>query len=338
MRGTILIALLAGAAACSTLAGFEDFTGPSGDGESGAASGDEGGTVSGTGGSGEGGTSAGGSEATGGVAGTARGGAPAGGDGNGGADGGTSGGTSTGGSPSGGSSTGGASTGGAATGGSATGGAMNGGNAGSGGSSGGGAGGAAAGSGPTGGAAGCSGQLLVNGNFAAGRGAPWQEEANWPAGPLIVHRNDSGLTSRSVTPHSDDFLAWLGGDPEEAMDHRMDLWQEVTIPAEATSMTIAGFVWVATAETDQTTHWDYAYIDLRTADEERDLVWSFEQWSNRNAGSGWMPITDPLTPTQRELEALRGRTLLFMVHTVTDETGPTHFWFDSLVLDVGCGR
>jgi hypothetical protein len=316
--------LVLGCAGCAQLAGFEDLSGAGAESRGGG-----GGEVSSTGGapaggsrasgggglgpvqsagssseggdsSSVGGGSAGTADATGGrdpaTGGRTNGGSSAGGNGNGGAE-------------SGGSATGGATTGGAATGGTATGGT----------------------------ATGACGELLFNGDFASGDSG-WTVDSNYPnlerdVHPIIAARDESALVLESVEPYSDDYLAWVGGVPDDDRGYTVSFSQTVVIPEGVTELAFTGMIRIQTDEPDSDEMYDRVFIELLDLEEQR--VWQFTRPSNQQAGDAWVEI-DPIDPHFSDLSFIRGRTLIFRGYSLTDTTGPTHFFFDSLSLTATC--
>jgi hypothetical protein len=324
--------LVLGCAGCAQLAGFEDLSGAGAESSGGASGGitSTGGTSPGggrTGGSGpvqSAGSSDGGdsSSVDGGAAGDASGGRDpvTGGRTNGGS---SASGNGNSGGASGGSANGGAATGGTASGGTATGGTASGGTA-------------------TGGtASGACGELLLNGDFA-NADSGWTVDSDYlnferDVHPIITARDESVLLLEDVEPHSDDYLAWVGGVPNDDRGYRVSFSQTVIIPEDVTELAFTGFIRIQTDEPDDDLVYDRVFLELWDAEdpEEEEFVWQFTAQSNQQAGDAWVEI-DPTDPDPSDLSFIRGRTLSFRGYSLTDAEGPTHFFFDSLSLIATC--
>ncbi len=166
--------------------------------------------------------------------------------------------------------------------------------------------------------------LLVNGNFDSGPGAPWIEN-NGPSGyELIVTSDGAQLPAQSGA-----YLAWLGGVDSET--HR--LWQDVAVPSSATRLKLTGYRWISTEEPVDIGY-DAVTIELRTP--SGDLLESLVVWTNVDHTGGWYGF---------ELnagEAHAGETVRLELTAVTDSNNKTSFFFDTLALvaadDTGASR
>jgi len=180
---------------------------------------------------------------------------------------------------------------------------------------------------------GCGHQLLHNGNFDIGPSAEWEESSDWSPGlDVIVSRDSAALTAEMVAPDTGDYLAWLGGLPDNQFDHHVVmLTQSVVIPEEAGTLTLTGKVWVRTEEEDLDA--DEAYLEFSIDD---DVVWQAKRFSNLDAedDSDWTAFS----ASTSALATLRGRTLTFVAYARTDPTLKTSFWLDSLRLEAACDR
>ena len=179
---------------------------------------------------------------------------------------------------------------------------------------------------------GCDGELLENGNFDAGRTA-WSE--SWNNGDpfqIIVPRSHARLSGAGVSPHDGDYLAWLGGIPDDEWNsHTTVLSQQIEIPADAARLTLTGYVWIRSLETPETKA-DFAVIELEN--EEGDIPWQIVLWNRDHATSEWVYFERSST----ELDFLRGEQLAFVAKARTDLTEETSFWLDSLSFVSSCGQ
>jgi len=238
-----------------------------------------------------------------------------GGNGAGGAGGSASGNGGTGTGGNGGTGTGG----GGGTGGSGTGGGGTGGSGGSGGFS---------GSEPIGG---CDNQLLENADFEAGPTPSWVESTTWPGLTIVVHKTDPDLVAEGVTPFAGNYLAWLGGVPDNQWDHHMViLKQDVEIPAAASELTLSGRYLILSVD-DPTAEYDESYLEFET---NVGTVWQAQRWTNQNTTNGWTAFER----STNDLSRMGGLTVTFVAYTRTDLTGKTSVFLDSLRLVAGCGR
>jgi hypothetical protein len=178
---------------------------------------------------------------------------------------------------------------------------------------------------------GCDNQLLVNANFDAGPTASWRQEADLTGIELIVRRNDADLMAAGVAPHSGDYLAWLGGIEDNQFDHHTTiLRQDVTIPAEANTLTLSGRYWIIT-EDSPTVAYDEAYLEF---EDDEGTIWQALPLTNTLHTTGWTAFEEYTNYVDR----LAGRTVTFVAYSRTDPEGKTSFFLDSLRLEASCGR
>jgi hypothetical protein len=179
---------------------------------------------------------------------------------------------------------------------------------------------------------GCDQQLLTNADFDQGPSASWVETSTWPGVHIVTSKSDSKLVAEGVTPFSGNYLAWLGGIPDNEFDHHMVvLTQKVTIPVDASTLTLSGRRWVKTVE-DTSQVFDESYLEFEGADES--VVWQALWLTNLDAGTGWTAFEKATA----NVTALRGKTLTFVAYSRTDPGGKTSFFLDSLRLVATCGR
>ena len=207
---------------------------------------------------------------------------------------------------SGGTATGGTATGGTATGGTATGGT----------------------------ATGACGELLLNGDFASADSG-WTVDSDYSdferdVHPIIPARDESLLLLEGVEPYSDDYLAWVGGVPNDDRGYTVSFSQTVVVPEDVTELAFTGFIRIQTDETDSESMYDRVFIEL--LDLEEEFVWQFTAQSNQQAADAWVEI-DPTDPDPSDFSFIRGRTLIFRGYSLTDDAGPTHFFFDLPLAD-----
>ena len=156
-----------------------------------------------------------------------------------------------------------------------------------------------------------SANVLTNGDFDAGPGAPWVESG---AFPLIVNAA-AGLP---VAPHSGTYSAWLGG----ALDATDSLRQSFLIPVGQAAETLTFHAWVTSADPDPS-----AFDTLGVRLDTTPLL----HLSNASATTGWVPFNIALPsgafgPGLHQLEFASFNDTLhvtsFFVDTVSLVTAP----------------
>lgn len=186
-----------------------------------------------------------------------------------------------------------------------------------------------AGSAPLGG---CDQQLLANADFEAGPSASWGEQSKWPGIEIIVNSANTDLLAEGIAPYAGNYLAWLGGIPDNEWDHYLViLTQDITLPSTAATLTLSGRRYVTSVD-DPSEAFDVAYLEFQT--EAEDLAWQAQAWTNQDTTSGWVPFE-----ASTEVDAkYRGKKLTFVAYSNTDPEGQTSFFLDDLRLEAGCGR
>jgi hypothetical protein len=176
-------------------------------------------------------------------------------------------------------------------------------------------------------------QLLVNGNVDAactGSGATlvcpsWTQQPQTAAFPPIV---SAAEMPTALQPQSGGRAIWMGGlyASTDAM------FQQVTVPATATQLTITGQKWFVTGESSPSTPHDFMRVQIRsTADVVLETV---TQWSNADSNTAWTAFT--ITPTGN----YAGQTIRIYLQSqtdadptptnTTDNVGNTNFFLDTL--------
>jgi hypothetical protein len=181
---------------------------------------------------------------------------------------------------------------------------------------------------------GCNAQQLNNANFDAGPVA-WDQASTAPGinevADVILAKSNVRLTTAQVTPKSDDYLAWLGGRPNSSQGTRVNLLQNVQIPAKVSNLVVSGWIRIRTTEPVAADANDQ--LDLALQDDQD--FWSFHVWRVADATDEWQWFeyqADDVTV----LDAVRGRTLTFIAESKTDTSYETHFWLDSLSFIAEC--
>jgi hypothetical protein len=179
---------------------------------------------------------------------------------------------------------------------------------------------------------GCDHQLLANGDFEAGPTPTWGEQSGWPGIEIIVRKDNSDLLAEGVAPYAGNYLAWLGGIPDNEWDHYLViLTQDITLPSTASTLTLSGRRHVTSVD-DPSDVFDVAYLEFDN--EAGDVVWQAEALTNQDTTDGWVAFE---SSTNVEPQ-FRGQKLTFVAYSNTDPQGQTSFFLDDLRLEAGCGR
>jgi len=164
-------------------------------------------------------------------------------------------------------------------------------------------------------------ELLLNPTFdLTPVGTSWQATPIDPSYPIVTN---GGLTAQSPA-----YYAWMGGitGEDEGEDTVTDmLYQDITVPAGTTSLTITGYNAVVTEETTTTTMYDTGTLDLiQTDDTPIENVLSLSNLTNTS--STWQAFTHVFTTN------VAGQTVRLRMTTTNDITNATSFYFDTLAL------
>jgi len=152
-------------------------------------------------------------------------------------------------------------------------------------------------------------QLIVNGGFESGA-------ASWTATSGVIS-NDSSQAS-----HAGSYKAWLDG---YGSAHTDTLYQTVTIPADATSATLAFWLKVASDETTTTTAYDTLKVQVRSG--ANAVLATLATYSNLNKGSTYVQKSF-------DLSAYKGQTVRIYFEGVEGSTVSTAFLIDDVTLNV----
>lgn len=160
-----------------------------------------------------------------------------------------------------------------------------------------------------GGGGGTTSQLLLNPGFESGN-------INWSADTGVI-TNSTGRTPRTGT-----WYAWLNGYGSANTDY---LYQDVTIPANATAATLNFYLKIDTAETTTTTAYDTLTVTVRNT--SGSVLQTLATYSNLNATSGY-------TLRSFNLLAYKGQTIRVYFYGSEDTTLQTSFIIDDTALNV----
>lgn len=170
-------------------------------------------------------------------------------------------------------------------------------------------------------------ELLANPTFdLAPQGTNWTQVpiANATGGPYYP------ITSDGVTPQSAPYDVWLGGltgadvTPNTATVTDQ-VYQDVAVPANTTSLVITGYYIVGTTETTTTTQYDHGTLELtQTNGTPIEGVLAF---SNLSAtGATWVAFSHTFTTVPS------GQTVRVHFTSTNDISNQTNFFFDTLSL------
>ena len=166
--------------------------------------------------------------------------------------------------------------------------------------------GATTGGGGGGGGGGTPTQLITNGGFESGR-SPWTETST--GGYEIVD------SSASSVHHSGSASAWLCG-----YNNCTDtIYQTVTIPASATSVTLTFYVYITTQETSHS----YDYFTAQIRNSSGTALATVAQFSDGSTTGSWQTVTYNLT-------SYKGQTVQIYFKGTNDSSNPSNFFLDDV--------
>jgi len=145
------------------------------------------------------------------------------------------------------------------------------------------------------------------------------------SGPLFWEQNFSNIISNvNASGHNgSNYVAYLGG-YNYATDQ---IYQTVTLPASAASISLDFYHSISTDETTSTTVWDNLYVKVQDVNAGTDPV-IITSLSNLDAGSSWS------RSNTFDLSAYKGKTINLIFTASTDGSYVTYFFIDDISLDV----
>lgn len=146
-------------------------------------------------------------------------------------------------------------------------------------------------------------ELLLNRGFESGG-------VNWVATAGVI-TNSSGQT-----PRSGSWYAWLDG---YGTTHTDTLFQDVAVPASATSVTLTFWIKITTAETTTTTAFDTLRVQIRNT--SNTVLSTLATYSNLNKTSSYVQKTFDLT-------SFKGQTIRIYFLGIEDSSLQTSFVID----------
>jgi hypothetical protein len=152
-------------------------------------------------------------------------------------------------------------------------------------------------------------QLLLNPGFESGN-------VNWVGTAGVI------TNSTSRTPRTGSWYAWLDG---YGTTHTDSLYQQVTIPAGATSATLNFYLKIDTAETTTTIAYDTLKVQIRNS--SNTVLATLATYSNLNKGTVYLLKSFDVT-------AYKGQTIRVYFLGVEDSSLQTSFLIDDTALNV----
>lgn len=146
-------------------------------------------------------------------------------------------------------------------------------------------------------------ELLLNRGFESGG-------VNWVATAGVI------TNSTGQTPRSGSWYAWLDG---YGTTHTDTLFQDVAVPASATSVTLTFWIKITTAETTTTTAFDTLRVQIRNT--SNTVLSTLATYSNLNKTSSYVQKTFDLT-------SFKGQTIRIYFLGIEDSSLQTSFVID----------
>jgi hypothetical protein len=146
-------------------------------------------------------------------------------------------------------------------------------------------------------------ELLLNRGFESGA-------VNWTATAGVI------TNSTGQTPRTGSFYAWLDG---YGTTHTDSLFQQITIPSTATTVTLSFWLKINTAETTTTTAFDTLQVQVRNS--SNTVLATLGTFSNLNKTTGYVLRTFDVT-------AFKGQTVRIYFLGNEDSSLQTSFVID----------
>jgi subtilisin family serine protease len=146
-------------------------------------------------------------------------------------------------------------------------------------------------------------ELLLNRGFESG-------SVNWTATAGVI------TNSTGQTPRTGSFYAWLDG---YGTTHTDSLFQQITIPSTANTVTLSFWLKITTAETTTTTPFDQLQVQIRNS--SNTVLATLATFSNLNKSTGYVLRSFDVT-------ALKGQTVRIYFLGTEDSSLQTSFVID----------
>ena len=149
-------------------------------------------------------------------------------------------------------------------------------------------------------------ERLVNGGFESGPGAPWTENSS---GSYEIIDNTSGVY------HGGSYSAWMG-DYDNAHD---TLYQDVAIPANATTATLSYWWYMDTSESSHS--YDYLHVYIKNT--SGTTLATVDTQSDGSTSDTWVNKT-------YDLSSYKGQTIRIFFDVTNDSSNDTSFLIDDV--------
>jgi hypothetical protein len=165
---------------------------------------------------------------------------------------------------------------------------------------------------------GCTTQdLLVNGNFDQGEAVGWTRYSSWGlSGDPVIYASGS-LAHGS---QGGGYAAWMGG--KTSGENRLS--QAVTVPANATSLRLTGYIRIDTVEIGG--DYDDLFIKL-LLDSDQSVLETLVTYANGTTNTPWTAFTLPAADPHA------GQTIDLLLDATNDLSRVTSFYVDTLALE-----
>lgn len=153
-------------------------------------------------------------------------------------------------------------------------------------------------------------QLLGNPGFETGSASPWTATTGVIDG------------SNPPAPHTGSWKAWLDG---YGVSHTDQLYQQVTIPADACTANFSFWLWISTAETTTTSAFDTMTVTVLNT--SGTVLRTLATYSNLNKSNGYVQRSFNLAD-------FRGQTVRLQFRGIEDSSLQTSFLLDDAAVNI----
>jgi len=147
---------------------------------------------------------------------------------------------------------------------------------------------------------------------------------DFESGPLNWVQNSSSerdMITQDPLAHSGSWIGWLGG-VEDAEDY---IYQDVSIPSNATNAYVSFWYWIDTAETTITKAYDTMAVEIRRPS-NNTLLKTLVTLSNLDTSSHWI-LSDLYNVSE-----FIGQEIRLRFNTKNNDLDPSAFWIDDIGL------
>ncbi|MDD5410211.1 MAG: S8 family serine peptidase [Methylobacter sp.] len=153
-------------------------------------------------------------------------------------------------------------------------------------------------------------QLLGNPGFETGSASPWTATTGVIDG------------SNPPAPHTGSWKAWLDG---YGVSHTDQLYQQVTIPADACTANFSFWLWISTGETTTTSAFDTMTVTVLNT--SGTVLRTLATYSNLNKSNGYVQKSFNLAD-------FRGQTVRLQFRGIEDSSLQTSFFLDDAAVNI----